>query len=433
MIKRNNEWYLGLVEKIGTKMLTNREFYALMDQYDTEKGIEVSAFAHHQVLTRLESTGGVDIIADDTRKGHGREKPTILSISNMDKVISAFSKSTTTPSAKTKAEKAVKKVERKAAVVPRMELVDRVYSILLQAKNDGMLSLSKMAKCIGISSLCGSQFNGWLNTLEKFGVKISCARYGDGWKFDNIPASIIDLGKAGNKWFGSDRYPWRKDSGIGNAKPVEIKEHHIPVSKTIGDLSPMEHDILYLAAGMIRAEGKDKCYDLTDLNATINKILRIRLLKNDFLSLLKLDENFYVDQMAFAKVRLKDGDKSWKAVKAAHGPETQPKKKIILRLKMSEEYLKTFGFSEVSVRSRYSDSDNIYQIMITPNSMEYSKLRKLISTMRFGDGEDVFTEDELIQGLIRDVKVMNSSWDRSSPRYIIDSEEWEIKEAERDR
>ena len=435
-IQRNNEWYLSLVEKIGDQTLTNQELYALIDRHDISLGIEPSAFSHHQILKRLVSTGGVEIVEDDSRKGHGREKPVVLSISDMDKVVSVFSvkKSSPKEAKEVSAPKEKKEPKKRTVVSPRKELVDRVYSVLLLAKNEsGPLTLSKMAKHLGITSLANTQFKGWFTTLEKFGVQIYYKSSGLGYTFgkpENLRAAIVDLGKAGNKWFGDGRYQYKKDSGIPEtAKPAVIRE--IIPTKSLGSLSPEEHDIIYLSAGVIRLAGILKSYDLCDLNATLNRKLRIRISKNDFIELLKTDNNFIIDQAgAYPKVRLKNGDESWNDIKKNHGPESQPKKRILARIKLSEAQIKErFGFDNITIVSRINENDNFYQILVAPTFVEYAKLRRLIAFLREEDGEGIFTETELVERLVRDDKVMNSSWDKEDLRYIIDSEGWLEEEA----
>lgn len=459
-IQRNKEWYVSLVQKMGTGTYSNRELRKLVDEVDAERGVEVKGTFHYSGIEHRLVKLGCEAIRDDSRKGVGREIPMIYSITDLDAVKEKLiRKGCTCPKTAVSKSKSVAeeakasmveakevcfvpepKVEpAKLPAIPREDICRNVMKILSLAKDKEkvVIQLADIEKTIGKKVQKGTVVS-WLDRVKKNLPTLQYENilgWGGGIKFPQPKADLLDLGRMSEVWYGKMIYPYKSALGIKNAKPAGKKE---VVVVQPGDITPFEHDVIYLTAGILRGSGKGEAKNISDLEASVSKETKVHLNLNEYRAIIRKESGLAEVPGGMLKIKLANGDKSWQRIKKDHGP-INLRQEVVFRLHESVSWVTSNVTSliegEVSVISRISAKDGIYKISFPPLQQNYGVLRSLFLKFREDPENPVDTGDTIIVGkdlydkLIRDYRAAAFEHDNQSRRYLIDTEEWAEREA----
>lgn len=186
-------------------------------------------------------------------------------------------------------------------------------------------------------------------------------------------------------------------------KTIEIdgrtyKQKELPklvLSNGVGELTPNDHEALWLTAGLITLSHKGlAAKQVADL---IHKN-RMAVDENAILNLVKRDSNFELDNRTI--IRLKKDEKgstipAWQAIDAAHNP-SQFKKTLLLRTSKSKENIRKILGSDIEIKliSDQQMAGALWELKVPGNEESLLKVAQIYGTMVLENGDFLWSEDE---------------------------------------
>lgn len=185
-------------------------------------------------------------------------------------------------------------------------------------------------------------------------------------------------------------------------KTIEVdgrtfKQKELPklvLSNGVGELTPNDHEALWLTAGLITLSHKGlAAKQVADL---IHKN-RMAVDENAILALVKRDSNFELDRTI---IRLKRDEKgstipAWQAIDAAHNP-SQFKKTLMLRTSKSKENIKKILGSDVEIKliSDQQMAGALWELKVPGNEESLLRVAQIYGTVVLENGDFLWSEDE---------------------------------------
>ena len=419
-------YYCFLVSLIGSKTVSTKEMYQLIDMADKHfsitRGINKD---RHRVITQdlVKVLGDYMSSMEDTEtKVRGRGKAMYYSIDkSLEEVCTRITKYYGSCLAKDKkvvvepkpvpVEKVEEKPEIRKKRLPNKKILLKVYRVVKRGLKAplGYISFEDLKKEGGTKI----KWNYWVSSLKDSGLIIPYTFEKGGILIGNVSDTIYSLTRKAKEWYGIELDTEKRSVGLGIGMFAESMQLNpsLPrpvittVKKPIKVIDQPTHRssipqdkrdyVIYLISALIR-RGGGRAVEID----TIGKFIRDNLgytgvMKNDILDLIK-EEGELTLVRSNSAISLRDPEKSWEVLKEKYSPSD-----CILvhaRLGFNEEELKTFGFIGIEVESRISERDNIFAISIRRNSRK--DFRKLVTLYQSFRGNDcILGNKSLVESL----------------------------------
>lgn len=412
-------YYVYLTDQIGEKTVTTRELYQIVRDTDTHFGHVCSENGHeaHMANKYLEILGdSISSIEDTESKKLKTKTPRIYSlddtVTKIKEKIGAYYNIPVKEEKPEEKEKVEEPKEEEVVTVPIIEevrvprkytrtkptrkTVENIYKTLKICYSAGGIGtpFHNLKRIIG-KSVTVTEFEGWLRTLESFGVhiiwKINKEKGETNLRFYNIKTTMLSLNKKAIEWFGKSLGA-EEEFGI---KPTPSPSP-IPTPKT--EKKEDNNKTIFLIGALIRNNGW-KALDIDDLCAGL------RGFGEDSwkTAVLKIIEGTHELRLVRggAAVTFEGGEKDWEEFKNKY---LTPKISVLARIRIKPENLRELGI-EYKIESAITEEDFIYQISYRPDSrVDFRRLVKLY--MKF-KGTDKFLgsmTDELVTKIEEQIK-----------------------------
>ena len=375
MKKVGIDFYVRIIEKMGTEPVTTKELYHIIDDVEKEFNLQHDSNRYIKSAKRICSILGDQIAVEDDpkTKGHGRMKPKIYLISeDWAKIVAPL-------------------VVAKEKAVPvkssrDKEWIEKIYSLLILANNSNQeFQLEDVRKGLGDDSIKGATLIHWSEKAKKFGVSLEIKPSSFGKRkmsfmiIGNIKTSFITLNDAYKKITG-EQLP-NIGFQIGMKIGKRIKRREVAPGETEQEATKEQYNgfpLLYYVGALIKHENKS--LPILDIAKTLSRADHI-ISTEDILKEARKEPNLFKISSDRSSMRI-EGETGWYAIQEKYSPEKYTRYEVIARISLPQDILNSEFKVRAEILSEISENDNIYKITVSYSEQDLVNVSKVIEYIK---------------------------------------------------